>query len=248
MEKNIKNALTEELQRYRQICEYTFIGEEPKSDNADDKDLLLGFADANLTEEEPETESELEDVDTPPMDDEDTDNIPPMNDVETDFPEEESELDDTNVPSMDDIEMDFNDPMGDEVEIDVTELVKKTEEANQNAMLSTQKMEELMGQFNMLSDKLNKLDQLDIKIDDLEKEVVERSPTEVEKLEMRSLDSFPYNLKLTDFWSEKEATGDIQATDTPIEDADDKPEEFELTQDDVDSDYNRQFIKKSFNI
>jgi len=59
---------------------------------------------------------------------------------------------------------------------------------------------------------------------------------------MRSLDSFPYSLKLTDYWSEKEGNYDAMGNDK-TEKAD---EEYVLTQDEVDSDYNPIEIKDSF--
>ena len=48
------------------------------------------------------------------------------------------------------------------------------------------------------------MDQVINKIEDLEKEIEKRNPTPVEKLEMMSLDSFPYSVKLTDYWADKE--------------------------------------------
>ena len=36
------------------------------------------------------------------------------------------------------------------------------------------------------------------KIDSLENELEKRAPTPTEKIEMRSLDSYPYNIKLSD--------------------------------------------------
>ena len=73
------------------------------------------------------------------------------------------------------------------------------------------------------------------KIDDLEKEIEKRNPTPVERLEMRSMNSFPYSVKLTDFWQDKEG---YEATE-------ENEEEFVLKQSDVDN-YNEKDIRKSF--
>ena len=70
----------------------------------------------------------------------------------------------------------------------------------------------------------------------IKKEIEERNPTPVERLEMRSMDSFPYSVTLTDYWSDKEgydATG-----------SEDK-EEFTITKGDVDS-YSANEIEDSF--
>jgi hypothetical protein len=52
---------------------------------------------------------------------------------------------------------------------------------------------------------------------------------------MRSMDSFPYSVKLTDFWKDKEG---YEATE-------ENEEEFVLKQSDVDN-YNEKDIRKSF--
>ena len=51
---------------------------------------------------------------------------------------------------------------------------------------------------------------------------------------MRSMDSFPYSVKLTDFWKDKEGY-----------DATDKEEEYTLTQDEVDN-FDPKEIRASF--
>ncbi len=56
---------------------------------------------------------------------------------------------------------------------------------------------------------------------------------------MRSFDSYPYNQKLTDYWSEKEGPYDAIA--------DAKKKEYVLTKDDVDNSYSESEIKNSFN-
>jgi hypothetical protein len=77
------------------------------------------------------------------------------------------------------------------------------------------------------------------KIEDLEKEIERRNPTPVEKLEMRSLDSFPYNVKLSDFWAEK---GDRYDTGAEPK----EPTEYVLTQQDIDDSYSESDIEDSF--
>lgn len=131
----------------------------------------------------------------------------------------------------------------DEVDIDVTELVNGTEEAKQMAQLNGQKMEELLTKFNELTSNLGAMDMISKKIEDLEHEVQKRNPTPDEKLEMRSLDSYPYNLKLTDFWAEKEGNYDVMGNEQKQKE---KEKEYVLTQDDVNADFNQGAIKKSF--
>ena len=79
------------------------------------------------------------------------------------------------------------------------------------------------------------MDQVINKIEDLEKEIEKRNPTPIEQLEMRSMDSFPYSVSLTDFWSEQEGY-DVGS---------EKKEEYTITQQDVD-DYSATDIENSF--
>ena len=61
-----------------------------------------------------------------------------------------------------------------------------------------------------------------------------RNPTPVEKLEMRSMDSFPYSVTLTDFWADQEGY-----------EVGSEEEEYVITQKDVDE-YSETDIKQSF--
>jgi hypothetical protein len=93
-----------------------------------------------------------------------------------------------------------------------------------------------MGNFSELSDQVTGMDQVIDKIDNLEKEIERRNPTPVEKLEMISMDSFPYSVKLTDFWEDKEG----YETEKETED-----KEYIITKNEVDE-YSEREIKDSF--
>ena len=131
-------------------------------------------------------------------------------------------------------------PMEDEVELDVTELVQGTEAAKQSSDRANQQIDVLMNKFDSLNASLEKMAAMGTKIDDLEHEIEKRNPTPQEQLEMRSLDSYPYSLKLTDYWSEKEGNYDAMGGDKA------KDQEYVLTQDEVDRDYNAIEVKDSF--
>jgi hypothetical protein len=101
-------------------------------------------------------------------------------------------------------------------------------------------MDSLISSFAALQGSLSKMDVISKKIDSMEVELDNRMPTEEEKLEMRSLDSYPYSLKLTDFWSEKQGKYDVMNTDQ-------ENEEMVLTQQDVEDEFNSNTVKDSFN-
>jgi hypothetical protein len=130
-------------------------------------------------------------------------------------------------------------PATDDVEIDVTSLVKGSEEAKMAADKASQNSEMLLQKLTDLESRIAKMDMVSAKIEELENEIIKRNPTDVEKLEMRSLSSFPYSQKLTDYWADKEGQYDVM-------NGEEKKKEYVLTQDDVDADFSEPQIKKSF--
>ena len=91
---------------------------------------------------------------------------------------------------------------GGEEEIDITDLVdtQKTMSDKQEEYFNN-----LFGQLSNLESKLGEMDTLVNKINDLEAKFDKFRPkTPVEKLELRSLDSGPFNQKLSDFFEDKQ--------------------------------------------
>lgn len=133
-------------------------------------------------------------------------------------------------------------------EIDVTDIVKKSDEATEFAKKALSVGQEngeflksLTDKLSNLESQLTKMDSIASKISKLEQDI----KTPEEKLELRSLDSYPFNMKLTDYWSEKAAQNkhyDITGGETNV---DGKEKEFRITADDV-NDYNDADIKRSF--
>ena len=126
-----------------------------------------------------------------------------------------------------------------EQEIDVTDLVTGSKEAKEAADSANTKTEELLKKFSDLEQKILAMDAITNKIEGLEKEIIKRNPTPVEKLEMRSLSSYPYSQKLTDYWSDKEGAYDVMGDKN-------KEKEYVLTKDKVEDDYNEVSIRKTF--
>lgn len=77
----------------------------------------------------------------------------------------------------------------------------------------------------------DKLDANNTELEGLKAEFEKRNPTQTEKLNLRSLDSYPFNIKPTDYWAEKAKQGgyDIYSdNDEPTS------KEYVITNDDVD--------------
>ena len=237
-----KKLLSEELKRHQQLLEYSFyVPEETKE--KDDADLLF---DGILNEQDPVGDEEVEDpfaVDVAG----DTDETPEgeETDVTVEDPltvgDEAGGLE-TDPFAVGDETIEVEDEFADEsmggeetVEVDVTDIVDKTEETKSSVDGLSTKMDDLLGKLSELESQVGGMDQVIGKIDELEKEIEKRNPTPVERLEMRSMDSFPYSVKLTDFWADKEGY-----------DASEPETEYTLNQSDVDN-YDEKEIRKSFN-
>lgn len=121
--------------------------------------------------------------------------------------------------------------------VDMTKSIKKDIEDNKNdhgAVLS--KMDDVFTKLNDLESKLGEMNQIVSKIDELGMKVQEMKPqTPQEKLEMRSLDSYPFNEKPQEFFAHK--MGEMRASGK---------NEYVLTKDDVEN-YSPDEIKQSFN-
>lgn len=127
-------------------------------------------------------------------------------------------------------------PADDSIELDVTDLVKGSEAVKQTADMTNRNTEILLHKFNDLEARVSNMSILSKKINDLEDEFIKRNPTPVEKLEMRSLDSYPYTQKLSDYWKDKEGFYDVNP---------EIKQEYVLTKGDANS-YNDSTIRKSF--
>ena len=118
-------------------------------------------------------------------------------------------------------------------ELDITDLVtsQKNVEAKQEEYFQN-----LFGHLEKLESKLAEMDSIVSKLNSLETKIEQMRPkTPQEKLELRSLDSYPYSQKLTDFFDDKQQ--DLQKTGK---------NEYVLTTDDVEE-YSPMDIRKTFN-
>jgi hypothetical protein len=128
-------------------------------------------------------------------------------------------------------------------ELDITDLVnmtkdiKKQLDATQNKDTgSVEKMDAVFSKLGELEAKLGEMDSVLAKIDQLGAQIQQVKPkTPVEKLEMRSLDSYPFNKKPDEFFAEKQ--GEMEKSGK---------NEYVLTKGDVEN-YGKNEIMKSFN-
>jgi hypothetical protein len=117
-------------------------------------------------------------------------------------------------------------------ELEITDLVKSQKNIEDK---QEEYFENLFKHINDLETKLSNMDNIVNKLNDLESKIEKyRERTPQEKLELRSLDSGPFNQKLSQFFEDKEE--DMEKTGK---------NEYVLTQKDIE-DYSPIDIKKSF--
>jgi hypothetical protein len=170
----------------------------------------------------------------PPTDDA----LPPADDALPPAPP----ADDTALPPAPPTD-DLGGDMGDTEEIDITDLVnmtksiKKDIEDNKNDQSNVVgQMDSVFSKLGELEQKLSSMDSVIAKIEELGTKIENiKEPTAQERLEMRSLDSYPFNQNPQQFFAAKQ--GEMRQSGK---------NEYVLTKQDV-QDYSNDTIKSSFN-
>lgn len=133
-------------------------------------------------------------------------------------------------------------PDADVEEIDITDLVNMTQNIKNDLDASKSdndqvisKMGDLFSKLDDLEGKLSQMDNVIAKIDGLESKVEDmKEPTPQEKLEMRSLDSYPFNQNPSEFFKEKQL--DMKNSGK---------NEYVISKSDIE-DYNQKEMRDSF--
>lgn len=141
------------------------------------------------------------------------------------------------------LDMGGGNPEDDVEEIDVDDLVDSQEETEK-------KVAKLMKKFSGAADKMmTAIDTLSSKIDasadrlsKLEAEFEKRNPTPIEKISMRTSDSYPFGQTVDDYWENKEATSNYR-----VDNVENKEPEYTITKDDVDNISDYQNIAREMN-
>ena len=120
----------------------------------------------------------------------------------------------------------------DKEDLEITDLVKSQKNVEKK---QEEYFEQLFTQLTNLEDRLGDMDNIVNKLNSLEAKVEKyRTKSPEEKMELRSLDSGPFNQKLSTYFQDNEEKFEKQGKD-----------EYILTQDEVE-DYSPSDVKKSF--
>lgn len=178
----------------------------------------------------------------------DEQDVPPTDAPVGDVPAEPAPAEPTATPATPEVMPELPTPQPEEtpnkdgeVEVDITDLVNSTKDTKDKIDGTNELLNSLISKFDELENRMSSFDQILNRIDKIEQDFEKRLPTPVEKLEMRSMDSYPYSVKLSDFWSEEtENLGDSNTEE-------DK-NEYILTPEDIKKDYNPSTVKTSFSV
>lgn len=247
-----EHNLLESQRQFRKLCEYTFIGaddvlsEDDVEDDAQNNQNQQQGDDMNNQSPMPDTNNQQGQQDMGMQDN---------GNAENSFPEPAPATPQQNPPmpaptpapqpAMPDMggEEEIIDMEGDDEEvIDVDELTDSQEETEHEVGEVNSKIDKLLSTIDTLS---TIIQQNDSKILALKQEIEKRNPTPTEKLNLRSLDSYPFNVNPKDYWEGKAKTGNYEAysdNDLPTGKED---EEYVITQDEIDGDNNFKSISDS---
>lgn len=103
------------------------------------------------------------------------------------------------------------------------------------------RIQKLIGAIETLKDMFDKNNQ---EISDLKKEFEKRNPTQTEKLNLRSLDSYPFKVRPTDYWKDKAENSNYSAY---ADNQEPTTQEYVITNNDID-DFTEREIADTFSI
>lgn len=165
---------------------------------------------------------------------------PPADDLGADAPADDLGAD---VPADPGMDVGGEATMDDTEEIDITDLVNMTksikkdlEEKGDASDAVLGKMDDVFKKIDDLESRIGEMDAIIDKIDQLGYKIEKiKEPTPEEKLQLRSLDSYPFNKTTEEFFNEK--MPEMEKT---------HKNEYVITPDDVE-DYSTENMRKSFN-
>jgi hypothetical protein len=145
-----------------------------------------------------------------------------------------------------------NDPMGgeDETVIDVEDITNAQEKMNDKVNVVGQDLGKVDSKIEALLQTLSKMETMinnnNQEIANFKAEFEKRNPTQTEKLNLRSLDSYPFNVNPKDYWAQKGADPNSNYSGFS-NNGEPTTQEYVITNNDVD-DFSEREMEKSFDI
>lgn len=266
-----ENNLYEGHKHFMRLCEWSYISR-PIEEEGDDennplnKDNPMGGGNSNMPQQNGGI-GDKDDMGTGNQDDMPQgdgglgDDMPPMgNDGQMnggDMPSMggDEPMNGGDMPSMDDDEPMLDDPMMDDMGededvIDVDDITDAQEKMNDKINAVGKNLGQVSDKIEALMQSISNMEQMinnnNAEIELFKQEFEKRNPTQTEKLNLRSLDSYPFNVSPKEYWEKKgldpnsnySGYGDNNESTT---------QEYEITNSDVD-DFDERTISDSFSV
>lgn len=220
----IDNKILQEIARFKNINNYIMEQEAPPPPDPAADPLAGGAPPA------PDTATDPLAGGTPPTPDAAAGGTPPAPDAAAVGAPPPAPVD---VEADKDVEELGDEEKDDEEKLEITDLVNSQKNIEKK---QEEYFDNLFNQLKSLEQKLGDMDQLVSKIDGLETKIEKMRPkTPKEKLELRTLDSGPFNQKLSDFFTDKQDEMEKSGKN-----------EYVLTADEVEQ-FSKDQIEDSFN-
>tara|TARA_R110002020_G_scaffold113236_11_gene260400 strand:- start:195 stop:1004 length:810 start_codon:yes stop_codon:yes gene_type:complete len=264
MEKENQNSINEEIKKFNKILNYNLEGKESIITEKRSRQPWQ-YTEEVITEAEPGEEEETEEFDFEAEEGGEEGGEEPATEeggeenADFDFGGEGSpeggeepaaEEDEFGTASGFSASDDLESTEDEEVEeIDVTAIVQGSDEAKEMAQQAVSVGQENTTYLQSLTDKLSNLEAQLTKMDSIASKITKIEQdikTPEEKLELRSLDSYPFNTRLSDYWEEK-SKDDGYRISTGEEVSNGETKEYVLTPEELNADYSEEEVKNTFN-
>ena len=254
-----ENNLYEAHKQFMRLCEWSYLTHNLEEEGDDEQQLDQMGGEGDMNQQDPMMGNDpmggadnQNSGDMPPMDDTmngDDDMADPMMGGENEMPMDDPMGDSEgmgDMPPMDDPMMGGED----EEVIDVDDLTDAQEKMNNKVNFVGQDLGKVSDKIEALMQSISNMEQMinnnNAEIASFKQEFEKRNPTQTEKLNLRSLDSYPFNVNPKDYW---EGKGIDPNSNYSGESDNDKSttQEFEITNNDVDQ-FDDKTIEDSFSI
>ena len=248
-----EHNLLEAQKHFMRLCEWSYVPstleeEEPMDDQNDNNQM------PPQGEEMPPMDNQANNDPMGQQGDMGGEQMPPMDNPNMgggeQMPPMDGQEDPNALPPLDDTMMDDELEGEDEEVIDVDDLTNAQEKVNDKVNIVGQNLGQVDDKISQLLSTLEKMEQMinsnNQEIQNFKQEFEKRNPTQTEKLNLRSLDSYPFNVSPQKYWAEKgmdpnsnyNAYADNNQPTT---------QEYQITNNDVDN-FDEREIERSFDV
>ena len=254
-----ENNLYEAHKQFMRLCEWSYVPKTLEEEGEDEQDPNAGMGGeqdpmGNNMNDPMMGGQNQEGGDMPPMDGQMGDDMNQQDqmgneEMPIDDPIMGGDSMDDSMPPMDNPMMDGE--MGEDEEvIDVDDITNAQEKMNDKVNVVGQDLGKVSDKIEALMQSISSMEQMinnnNAEIASFKQEFEKRNPTQTEKLNLRSLDSYPFNVNPKEYWEEKGI--DPNSNYSGYSDNDKSTtQEYEITNNDVDN-FDEKTVEDSFNI